>query len=54
MEQFYAELVPTPFNDFVSGAERSDLWRVLVLHKVCISCMKACSTISAEHSECLQ
>jgi hypothetical protein len=26
--------VPTPFNDFVSGAERSDLWRVLVLHKV--------------------
>jgi hypothetical protein len=34
IQQFYPELVPTPFNDFVSGAERSDVWRVLVLHKV--------------------
>lgn len=32
--QFYPELVPVPFDEFVKGTERSDLWRVLVLHKV--------------------
>lgn len=34
MEQHYPDLVPLPFNDFLAGAERSDLWRMLVLHKV--------------------
>jgi hypothetical protein len=46
IQQNYPELVPTPINDFVNGAERSDLWRVLVLHKVgaihCLALHHAC------------
>lgn len=34
MVKFYPELVPTPFDDLLSGTERSDLWRILVLHKL--------------------
>lgn len=32
--QHYPDLVPVPYDSFVKGTERSDLWRVLVLHKV--------------------
>lgn len=35
VNEHYPELMPTPFDDFLSGVERSDFWRVLVLHKVC-------------------
>jgi hypothetical protein len=49
IQQFYPELVPTPFNDFVSGAERSDLWRVLVLHKVTAI---QCSALQCAYSAC--
>jgi mannosyltransferase OCH1-like enzyme len=34
MEQHYPELVPLPFNAFLTGVERADIFRVLVLHKV--------------------
>lgn len=33
MLRYYPELVPMPYDLLLSGAERSDLWRVLVLHK---------------------
>eukprot|EP00882_Tetradesmus_deserticola_P011747 GHRQ01012429.1.p1 GENE.GHRQ01012429.1~~GHRQ01012429.1.p1 ORF type:complete len:265 (+),score=28.99 GHRQ01012429.1:96-890(+) len=56
MQQFYPELVPSPFNDFVSGAERSDLWRVLVLHKMGgvyadmdVQCLKPIDEWNADH-----
>jgi hypothetical protein len=32
--QHYPELVPMPYDRLLAGAERADLWRVLVLHKV--------------------
>jgi hypothetical protein len=32
--QHYPDLVPVPYDSLISGTERSDLWRVLVLHKV--------------------
>lgn len=34
VQQHYPELVPMPFNFFLAGVERADLFRVLVLHKV--------------------
>jgi mannosyltransferase OCH1-like enzyme len=32
--QNYPDMVPVPFDELQNGAERSDIWRVLVLHKV--------------------
>eukprot|EP00879_Flechtneria_rotunda_P016666 GHRR01017440.1.p1 GENE.GHRR01017440.1~~GHRR01017440.1.p1 ORF type:complete len:131 (+),score=12.77 GHRR01017440.1:405-797(+) len=37
MVKFYPGLVPVPFDEFLTGTERSDLWRILVLHQVIIS-----------------
>lgn len=34
VEQHYPQLVPMPFNYFLTGVERADLFRVLVVHKV--------------------
>jgi hypothetical protein len=32
--QYYPELVPVPYDLLLTGTERSDLWRVLVLNTV--------------------
>jgi hypothetical protein len=45
MPQFYPELIPTPYDDLLSGAERADIWRVLVLHKV--------SCVGMKHHVCI-
>lgn len=34
MARFYPQLLPTPYDEFLNAAERTDLWRVLVLHQV--------------------
>jgi mannosyltransferase OCH1-like enzyme len=36
MLQHYPEMVPVPYDEFLYAAERTDLWRVLVLHTVSI------------------
>eukprot|EP00878_Enallax_costatus_P004173 GHUV01004402.1.p1 GENE.GHUV01004402.1~~GHUV01004402.1.p1 ORF type:complete len:472 (+),score=66.76 GHUV01004402.1:83-1498(+) len=56
MLQYYPDLVPIPYDEFLSGAERSDLWRVLVLHKLGgvyadldVQCLKPIDDWNSEH-----
>ncbi|KAF8066317.1 HOC1 [Scenedesmus sp. PABB004] len=52
----YPQLLPLPYDAFLSGAERADVWRVLVLHAlggvyadVDVVCLKPVEAWSAEH-----
>lgn len=51
MARFYPELLPTPYDEFLNAAERTDLWRVLVLHQVRRGCVRGgCCVHEAERA----
>jgi len=45
--------VPVPFDIFVKGAERSDLWRVLVLQKVRARLSSQATAAARIHRSCI-
>eukprot|EP00879_Flechtneria_rotunda_P002422 GHRR01002619.1.p1 GENE.GHRR01002619.1~~GHRR01002619.1.p1 ORF type:complete len:352 (+),score=66.11 GHRR01002619.1:92-1147(+) len=57
MVKFYPGLVPVPFDEFLTGTERSDLWRILVLHQfggvyadIDVQCVKPIDHWNSDHS----